>query len=287
MLTSLSSGVAGMQNFQTSLDVIGNNIANSNTAAFKSGRADFADALSDTLQSPTQATANSSGTAPVQVGVGVQTVAVQNMFTQGSINPTGVPSDLAVSGNGFFVVKDPTTQQTFVTRDGQFTVDSNGYMVTAKGMRLQGYTDGSLSTIGDVQIDGTGSPSTTTPPPSMKDYTIDSQGQINVTMSDGSVFVRGQVLLQSFQNPQALVKEGNNLFSGIALAGPLGGTSPQAQAPSTNGLGKIQSQALEASNVDLTTEFANMITAERGFQANSRIITTSDEILQDILGMKR
>ncbi len=286
MLSSLSCGVAGLQNFQTSLDVIGNNIANSNTIGFKSGRVDFADTLSQTLQSPTLASATTSGTAPIQVGSGVQTVAIQNVFGEGTMNPTGIPSDLAVHGNGFFVVKDPSTSATYVTRAGQFKTDSSGYLVTDKGMRVQGYNDAALSTIGDIQIDSTGSSNASTA--SLASYTIDAQGKINVTMSDNSLFVRGQVLLMSFQNPQALLKSGSSLYSGIDMAGPLGGAGSAAPAaPGTSGLGEIQSGKLESSNVDLTSEFANMITSQRAFQANAKIITTSDEILQEIVGLKR
>lgn len=287
MLTSLTAAVSGLQAFQESLDVIGNNIANSNTVGFKAGRVNFADALSQTLQAPTMGSATSSGTSPVQIGAGVQPIAVHNEFTQGAINPTGIASDLAISGEGFFEVKD-SSGATFVTRSGQFRLDSKGYLVTDKGMRVQGYTDSSFTTTGDIQIDGTGSTSTTTPAPSVASYKIDSDGKINVTMSDNSIFPRGQVLLVSFQNPQSLVKAGNSLYSGIDMAGPLVGIGTATPAdPGSGGLGKIQSQALEMSNVDLTSEFANMITSQRAFQANARMITTSDEMLQEVVNLKR
>ena len=274
-----------MQQFQTDMDVIGNNISNSNTTGYKSGRAEFADALSQTLQSSTAATATTSGIEALQVGTGVKMQSVTNDFSQGSINTTTVASNLAISGDGFFVVKDPVNGTNYVTRAGDFRVDSNGYLVTSKGMRVQGYSDSALSTLGDIQIDATGSTSTTA---SYKDYSIDSQGQVNVRMTDGTSFVRGQVLLQTFRDPQALVKQGDNLYAGIDDAGPLGGAgSATAAAAGTSGLGLIQSQALEASNVDLTQEFANMISSQRAFQANARVITTSDEILQEIVGLKR
>ena len=107
-------------------------------------------------------------------------------------------------------------------------------------------------------------------------------------MSDGSDFVRAQILLQNFSDPAALMKEGNNLFSGIGAAGPLGGSAtPTAAVPGTNGLGEIQSGALELSNVDLASEFTNLITTQRAYQANARIITTSDEMLQELVNLKR
>jgi flagellar hook protein FlgE len=107
-----------------------------------------------------------------------------------------------------------------------------------------------------------------------------------VTLADSHV--RGQILLQRFQSPQALVKEGNNLYSGLIAAGPLGGATPIPAAPgAANGLGTIQAGALELSNIDLANEFANLITTQRSFQASAKIITTSDEMLQDTINLKR
>jgi len=274
-----------MQNFQTSLDTIGNNIANSDTTGYKSSRANFADALSDTLQGATASTSTTGGIIPVQLGTGVMTTSVESEFTQGAVNSTGVATDMAISGGGFFYVKDPSTQATYLTRAGDFITDSSGYLTTTGGLRVQGYTDSTLTTVGDIKIDTTGASSSTA---TLSSYTFDSQGKITVTMSDNSTFVRGQVLLMSVQNPNALVKYGDNLYAGIDQAGPLGGAGSATPAsPKTNGLGEIRSKSLEASNVDLAAEFADMITAQRGFQANARVITTSDEMLQDIVGLKR
>src|SRR5579862_8812927 len=114
MLDSLNSGVSGLQQFQNEMDVIGNNIANSNTVAFKASRTDFADALSQTLQAP----GASTGTPAIQVGSGVTTAAVKTLYNQGSLTSTGVQTDLAISGNGFFVVKDTVTNQEYATRAG-------------------------------------------------------------------------------------------------------------------------------------------------------------------------
>jgi flagellar hook protein FlgE len=119
-------------------------------------------------------------------------------------------------------------------------------------------------------------------------FNIDTEGRINVLLTDGTEYVRGQVLLQKFLDPQALLKVGENLYGNLGAAGPLGGSaSPQPEPPRTNGLGLIQSGSLELSNVDLATEFSNLITTQRGFQANARIITTSDEILQELINLKR
>jgi flagellar hook protein FlgE len=129
----------------------------------------------------------------------------------------------------------------------------------------------------------TGMPATADPNATVALYNVDTAGKINVTLSDGTTFARGQVLLQNFNNPQALLKRGGNLFYNMTAAGPLANTS----APGTSGLGEIQSGTLEMSNVDLTNEFANLITTQRGFQANARVVTTSDEVLQELVNLKR
>jgi flagellar hook protein FlgE len=273
MLRSLNSGVSGLQQFQEQLDVIGNNIANVNTTGYKDARVDFEDSFSQTLSA-------SGDGDPMQVGTGVSTGAISNQYTQGTVANTGNVTDLAVSGNGFFQVRNTLDNQNYVTRDGTFHLDDNGYLVTDAGMRVQGFSDPGLTTRGDIQIDNTGAPGGSTSP--LQSFTIDNQGTIRVRLQDGTEYVRGQVLLQNFSNPQALSKEGQNLFSVGTSAGPL----PQISAPGSNGLGSIQSGALEMSNVDLSNELSNLITAQRAFQANARIITTSDEILQELVNLK-
>jgi flagellar hook protein FlgE len=288
MLRSLTSGVSGIQQFQAKLDVAANNIANSNTTGFKAARTDFADAFSQTLQVSSAGSSSASGTASLQVGSGVITAAIRNQFTQGALTRTGVQTDLGISGEGFFVVKDTLSGVEYATRAGDFRLDENGYLITNKSMRVQGYSDAALTTQGDLLIDGTGRPVTSDPLATVVGFNIDAEGKINVRLSDGSEFVRGQVLLQRFSDPSALQKEGDNLFSGISAAGPLGGaSSPTPAAPGTNGLGRIQSGALELSNVDLANEFSTLIVAQRGFQASARIITTSDEVLQELVNLKR
>jgi flagellar hook protein FlgE len=289
MLRALQSGVSGIQQFQNRLDVIGNNIANSNTIAYKAARTDFADAFSQTLQ-VSSAASSGAGQAGMQVGSGVITSSVKNIFTQGALNRTGVGTDMAIDGDGFFVVRDPVSAIEYVTRAGDFRLDSNNYLITNKGLRVQGFNaanNTSGGARGDIQIDANLAPATTSPTATMTTFSIGRDGNINVHMSDGTQFMRAQLLLQKFSDPQALLKEGDNLYSGIAAAGPLGGTTPLAGQPGTNGLGGIESSALELSNVDLANEFANLIATQRGFQASARIITTSDEILQELVNLKR
>jgi flagellar hook protein FlgE len=272
MVRSLNSGVSGIQQFQTKLDVIGNNIANSNTLGFKSGRADFEDAFSQTL---------TGGITGIQVGSGVTTGAVRSLFQQGTLTGTSVPTDLAIDGDGFFVVRDPIANKMFVTRAGAFDKDREGYLVTSEGYRVQGYSDSTLTARDDIRIDDTGKPDGD--PGVYKSFGFDSEGYLNILLTSDTKFIRGQVLLQRFQNPNALVKEGNNLFSGMDLAGALS----QTEAPGTNGLGEIKAGQLEMSNVDVANEFTNLITTQRGFQASARIITTTDEMLQEVVNLKR
>jgi flagellar hook protein FlgE len=279
MVRSLTSGISGLQQSQVRMDVISNNIANVNTTAFKYGRVEFADSFSQTLQGSSASTGTTSGTDAMQIGSGVATSAIQNVYTQGSISRTGFETDLAISGEGYFVVKNPQTGTEYATRAGDFRLDSNGYLVTSTGLRVQGYSDGG-TTMGDIKIDCTGA---TDPTAKMESFTIDKSGVVTVKPEGEDSFTRGQVLLQRFSDEQALMKEGDNLYSGLSLAGPLS----QSSAPNTSGLGYLQSGALELSNVDLATEFTSMITTQRGFQASSRVITTTDEMLQELVNLKR
>lgn len=272
MLNSLSTAVTGLQQFQTRIDVIGNNIANVGTTAFKGSRITAADTFSETLQEASGQT--------LQVGSGVATSSISTVFTRGSLYAQGPDSNLAIEGNGFFVVRNPSTGENFVTRDGEFAFDTQGYLVNKSGYRVQGFSDGALTSRGDVRGDAAGIPEGRTV---VSDPKLDDLGRVRLTLDDGTVVTRGQVLLQGFTSPQALVKQGGNLYSGIADAGPMA----QTRAPGSAGLGRLRTGHLEGSNVDLASEFTSLITAQRGFQANSRIISTSDEVLQELVNLKR
>jgi flagellar hook protein FlgE len=156
----------------------------------------------------------------------------------------GAALDLAISGNGYFVVRDPATNERHATQAGNFTVDGNGYLLTGTGSRLQGSIGGGLSSAGDLKINAAGLPPGSIPGCTMLCYTIDDWGKITVQLSDGSYYLCGQVLLQNFRDPQALISEGNGLYSNMSAAGPL----PALAAPGSNGLGVIQSEALELFN---------------------------------------
>ncbi len=282
MLRSMFAAVSGLRTNQLMMDVVGNNIANVNTTAYKAARTEFADSFSDTLRISSSGSATTSGQPSMQIGTGVNITSIDSNWNEGPIASTGVQTDLAISGNGFFLVRDTVSNNQYVTRAGNFSVDANGYLVTSTGERVQGYSDAGLATQGDIKIDTTGMPATSDPNATITSFSIDGQGKVNVHLSDGTSFVRGEVLLQTFQAPQMLVKQGNNLYSGMGSAGGL--ATPAA--PGGSGLGKIQAGALESSNVDLSNEMANLISAQRAFEANSKIITTSDEVLQVLDSLK-
>ncbi len=273
MLLSLDSGVSALEQFQQQLDVISNNIANVNTVGFKSANVSFADTLSESL--------GSNATGPMQVGTGVTTAGVTNNYNPGELTSTGVPTDLAINGSGFFLVKDPNTGDTYATQDGEFTVNDAGELITNAGMVVQGYSDSGLATLGNITIDNTGAPGGDTS--AMKSYSIGTDGKINVLLADGTTFPRGQILLQNFTSPQQLMKVGGNLYSNLSSAGPL--ATPLA--PNSNGLGAIQSGWLEMSNVDLAHELTSLITTQRAYEANSKVITTSDQVLQTLVALKQ
>ena len=315
-LGSLTSGVSALTNFEKGIEVIGNNVANVNTIGYKGSRAQYGDSFSTMLKNsaPSATGGGTSNSPAMQVGTGVKLTSIAGNFEQGTLTPTGSETDLGISGNGFFRVYDTASKTSFVTRAGDFRVDDNGFLVTQSGMRVQGLSDGGasystvtdattgvvthpvtssgLATVGDLKIDiatltnATGGAFTL---PTMNSYTIDQFGNINISLSNGDSFVRGKVLLQDFNDPNALVREGDNLFSNFDAAGPQGGLALTAanNSAGSNGLGKIQSKALELSNVDLSTEFANLISTQRAFQAGSRIVTVTDTVLEEIINLKR
>ncbi len=286
LIGTMDSGVSALQTYEQGLEVIGNNIANVSTNAFKGSNAQYADSFSDVLEGTSASGSGSAST--MQVGTGVQLASVSVDFSQGQISSTGVPTDLAISGNGFFIVQSPSSTEQYATRDGQFSINASGYLVDSQGDYVQGLTGGSAgsapTTVGDIKL---GTPPAGT---QLQTVSIDNQGNFIETYSDGSTATTNVVLLQNYNNPQALQNVGNNLYSNMAAAGPVGGSMTLTAANNTagaNGLGSIQAGALEGSNVDLTTQFANLITTQRSFEAASRLITVSDTILGDIVDLKR
>ncbi len=290
LIGTLTSGVSALRTFSKGLEVIGNNIANVNTTGYKSSSATFAESFSNTLRGSAPSNGTQSSQSGVQIGTGVQLSGISSNFTQGALNSTGSTTDLGISGKGFFIVKDATAGAQYATRDGQFRIDDNGYLVTQSGLRVQGLTGGTggatptaPSTLGDIQV-GQSLPSGT----ELQSISIDTAGNVIEFFSDGTSATTNRIQLQNFSDTSALMREGSNLYTGLAAAGAIGGgILAGSNDPGSNGLGNIQSGTLESSNVDLTQQFSDLITTQRSFQAGSRLITVSDTVLEDIVNLKR
>ncbi|MGE6378067.1 flagellar hook protein FlgE [Peribacillus muralis] len=421
MLRSMYSGISGLKNLQTKLDVIGNNVANVNTYGFKKSRVTFSDAMNQTISGASAATPNRGGTNSKQIGLGSTIATIDTIHTQSSLQTTGRDLDLGISGDGYFVVKQGDALS--YTRAGNFYLDDNGTLVNANGLKVQAYKvdeNGKRSqTIGDVAvnvnailpavtttkisvsenlaadaIDGSvfsqqikvvdakgkeqtatiyfqkasnnkwnvfdeepaelGNTSATSPKPftslnfdangqlvaadknqpnktinitsgkeddtntpadesvqkaqldfdfskltqtkgsttalvnpngnkegKLESFNIGSAGEVNGVYSNGLITTLGQLAVAKFSNSSGLTKNGGNTFQESINSGTANINIPG------EGRGVIASGSLEMSNVDLSEEFTEMIVAQRGFQSNSRIITTSDEILQELVNLKR
>lgn len=272
MLRSLYSGVSGMRGFQTKLDVIGNNIANVNTIGFKSSRAMFKDILSQSIAGATAPVDGNGGINPRQIGLGVTLASIDTLHTPGSAMTTNVVTDLRIDGDGFFAVQAGEDGGVFLTRDGNFKLDAAGQVVTSDGYRVMG-ADAPLEPIDMAAYTA---------------FSIDQNGQfIGVTVEGATEPIDGmQLAVVKVANPSGLEKVGGNMYRVTPNASAEDIVYSVANDPEV-GTGAIVSGQLEMSNVDLTGEFTEMIVAQRGFQANSKIITTSDEVLQEVLSLKR
>ncbi|SFM32159.1 flagellar hook protein FlgE [Gracilibacillus orientalis] len=289
MLRSMYAGISGMKAFQTKLDVVGNNIANVNTSGFKKGRATFQDMMSQSVSGASAPTDIRGGVNPAQVGTGSQLGSIDNVHTQGNRQTTERPLDLQLEGDGMFVfatgenIDGGDTEQMDISysRAGNLYLDDGGYIVNANGEYL----------LGQNGTDPDGNPlagnSRIRIPDTAQSFSIQGNGIVNY-IENGETEEAGQISLAKFSNPGGLNKVGSNMFQNSVNAGRMeedDGTF--LYAPETEGTASIVSGALEMSNVDLSEEFTEMITAQRGFQANTRIITTSDEILQELVNLKR
>ena len=411
MLQAMYSGISAIEAHQERMDVIGNNIANVNTTAYKAGRVTFQDQLSQTLQGAGAANGNVGGTNPQQLGLGVRVGSIDTIMSQGGLQSTSRPTDMALQGNGYFMLGDSTGVS--YTRDGSFSLDANGNLVNSStgsfvlGWRadVNGKIDstqqispashlaipvGGLTAVqptttvtyggnlsaedaggdtytrtvkvydslgepqnvtlafqrdttdltnhtwkwtasgdaaaagsGSITFDSTGKEMAATGsvtlnptngattnqaigvdfnqvtqisgsssaaptiqngfgPGTLQSFSVDENGGITGIFNNGLTRTLGQVALADFPNPAGLDRAGGNTFrtsinSGLASVG----------TALSGSLGKISTGYLEQSNVDLSTEFTNMIVTQRGFQANTKIITTVDQLLDDVIRMKQ
>jgi flagellar hook protein FlgE len=277
MIQSLFAGVSGMLTNQDEMDIIGNNIANANTTAFKASTADFEESF---VQETRTATVNQP--IGLGIGLGAQVAGTTTNFNQGVFQTTNVPTDMAINGSGWFTVQS-VGGTNYVTRNGAFVEDSNGYLRTSNGDFLMGVTGATAPTSpatgyppNKIQI-----PTTVTSGSPVVSFAVDPTGAVSVTGQDGTSQVIGYITVQNYNNDNGLIDNGGGLYSYQAAAG-----NNQYFTGGDAGAGTIQTGVLEASNTDLSTEFANMIIAQRGFEASARVISVSDNMLQTVTNLK-
>ena len=324
MMRSLYSAISGLKNHQIRMDVVGDNIANVNTSGFKRSRVSFGTMLSQTTKGASSPTTSPErgGTNAIQIGLGATIGSVDKITTQGSAQYTGQDTDMMLQGSGYFVLLNGSTQ--VYTRAGGFGRDSMGNLEDpATGALVQGFTpDATTGAIdptgayGKITInlkddakygvqytytDSTGTHTDIIPAKylSLESFTIDQSGVITgvynydpnkVTPADASrpyapksVSAKiGQIAVATFSNDAGLVNAGNNFLMETNNSG-----TPSIGAPGTGGRALVIPNNLEMSNVDLSQEMTDMIVTQRGFQANSRVITVSDTLLEELINLKR
>ena len=284
MLRSLFAGISGLRVNQVMLDVTGNNIANANTIGYKGSSTVFQDTLSQMLTAASGQSPARGGTNPVQVGLGVQVAATSSNLNQGSTQTTGRSTDLLIQGDGMFVTRRSGEQ--LYTRAGSFTFDNSGTLVTPTGARVQGYKldaagqrTGGLS---DITLSTAGVTPAVPAGVELTSYSVGPDGKLRGLFTDQVQRDMAQVAIADFNNPMGLERVGETSFRESANSG-----AAQLGVPSEAGNGVLVAGAVEMSNVDLAAEFTNLILAQRGFQASSRVITTSDQVLEELVNIKR
>ena len=282
MMRSLFSGVSGLRTHQLKMDVIGDNIANVNTVGFKRSAATFKDVFYQTLRGGTANTDGGiGGTNAQQIGLGVALNSIDVVHTQGAAASTGNGTDLMIQGDGFFRVSPDEGTTVYYTRAGAFHFDDQGFLVNADGMKVLGADDA-------IQIEEMAEPSTMP-----QSFSIDSMGVVHYVTSDGeqATATGSPISIAKFANPAGLEKAGSNLYKATYSSGTEEDGTVAVGAPGDADAGlantSIIPSTLEMSNVDLAQEFTDMIITERGFQANARTITTSDQMLQELVNLKR
>ena len=269
-MRALWSASSGMQAQQLNVDITSNNLANVNTAGFKKSRAEFKDLIYETLQRPDDPELMFGNAAPVglQVGHGVRPSATTRDFTGGNLEPTGNTFDIAIEGNGFFIVERPDETLAF-TRDGSFKIsvdDTDRYLVTSEGYFV-------LSSDEDyIEI-----------PEEYTDISISANGIITGREADGTIEELGQIGLAKFLNPEGLLAMGNNLFQETAASGEY----IIQDDVSDPGFGTMLQGFLEMSNVQVVEEMVNLIVAQRAYEVNTKAVQTADEMLGQANNLRR
>ncbi|MBP9217375.1 MAG: flagellar basal-body rod protein FlgG [Sterolibacterium sp.] len=260
MIRSLWVAKTGLDAQQTQLDVISHNLANISTTGYKRSRAVFEDLLYQTMRQPgAQSSQQTTIPSGLQLGTGARPIATEKMFTQGNLNLTGNTLDVAINGQGFFQIQMPDGTLAY-TRDGSFQKDNTGQVVTSSGYPV--------------------SPALTIPQDALT-VTISRDGVVSVTQP-GSTAVNqiGTIQIANFINPGGLQSAGENLFVETASSG-----TPTPNTPGTNGTGLLNQTYVETSNVNAAEELVTMIQTQRAYEMNSKVITTSDQMLAKLASL--
>lgn len=260
MLRSLYTGATGMIAQEAQIDVISNNIANANTTGFKKSRAEFSDLMYQVMEyAGTSTSATTMSPTGIEVGLGVRNTATSKMFSAGSMKETGNNLDVAITGNGFFQIQLPDGSTAY-SRDGSFKVDGQGRLVNSDGYPVlpavtvpQGYNQINISTSGEIQF-----------------------------LRGNTILGGGQLQLADFINPAGLHSLGDNLYQQTEASG-----APVVSNPGVTGMGQTRQSFLEMSNVKLVSEMTDLITGQRAYDSNSKIIQTADQMLQKVGDLKR
>jgi flagellar basal-body rod protein FlgG len=261
-MRALTTAATGMQAQQLNVEVIANNIANMNTTGFKRQRAEFQDLLYQNVERMGVTSSDAGTIVPtgVQVGAGVKSGSVYRITEQGGLSQSANPYDVAIQGDGYFIVQLPDGRDAY-TRAGNFSLSAEGQLVTEDGFVVAPGIS--------VPTDAVG-------------VSINRQGTIQAIMADGSAPQDvGQIELARFVNPAGLDAQGGNLF----LETPASGTANRGQ-PASTGFGSLQQGFLETSNVNAVTEISSLITAQRAYEMNSKVITATDEMLRTTSSMR-
>ena len=289
MMSGMYAAISGLDAHQTMLDVTANNLANVDTVGYKAQSAQFSDELSQLVAAGTGPNGFSAGTNPLQVGLGTQVGSIDNVMTAGGVESTGNATNVAIQGNGWLRVANgnvSTTPATFdatqYTRAGDLTFNPNGYLTSQTGQYVLGYAAQSNGSGGYQANTAGGATNAIVVPPGSTNVTIGPDGSVNYQTSSGTSVTAGYLSLATFPNQAGLQRDGGSLWSATAASGV-----ETAGQPGTAGYGQTISGELEQSNVDMGTEFTNMIEAERGYQANASTITTADQMMQTAVNMKQ
>ncbi|ACB86380.1 flagellar basal-body rod protein FlgG [Natranaerobius thermophilus] len=257
MFRSLWTGASGMNAQQKNMDVVSNNLANANTTGYKNSRAEFQDLIYATLERPDGpddlGDDGRSTPAGIQIGHGAKNSATLRDFSTGSMQETEQDFDLAIEGDGFFIIEG-TEGEEYYTRDGSFKIDGEGNLVTSDGLHVQSF-DGEI-------------------PQEATNVSITEEGRVIATLEDGETDEIGEIEIASFINPAGLEAQGSNLYSATAASG-----DASVGLPGENGRGQLQQGFLEGSNVNIAEEMVNMITAQRAYETNSKSIQSTDEMM--------